>query len=138
MSKTPVRLEAKDITTREVQEISYKFSQAIDKENQPAGVPRGGLIKIKCKALNGSEGLGDLVNWMTSKTMAKDGEVIFMQSADADKELKRIKFEKAYCVEFEEHWEDQTENTGLAHYEEITISCKKMEVAGAVYRNQWA
>jgi len=138
MSKTPVRLEAKGIETREVQEVSYKFNQAIDKENQPAGIPRGGLITIKCKALNGSEGLGDLVNWMTSKTMAKDGEIIFMQSADADKELKRIKFTQAYCVEFEEHWEDQTENTGLAHWEKITISCKTMDVAGAAYENQWA
>jgi len=138
MAKTPVTLKAKDIKDREVQEVSYKFSQAIDKENQPAGIPRGGLIKIKCKALNGSEGLGDLVNWMCSKTMAKDGEIIFMQSSDADKELKRIEFKNAYCVEFEEHWEDQTENTGLAHYEEITISCKSLKVAGAEYRNQWA
>jgi len=138
MAKTPVRLEAKDIETREVQEISYKFSQAIDKENQPAGIPRGGLIKIKCKALNGEKGLGDLVNWMCNKTMAKDGKIIFMQSSDADKELKRIEFEKAYCVEFEEHWADQKESTDLAHWEEITISCKQLKVAGAEYRNQWA
>jgi len=138
MAKTPVRLEVEGFQKREVQMVSYAFNQAIDKENQPAGIPRGGLVTIKCKALNGSDGLGELLNWMTSKTMAKNGKVIFMVSSDSEKLLKELEFEQAYCVQFKEVWEDKQSNADLAHYEEIVISCRKIKCAGAEYRNEWA
>ena len=39
---TPVQLSVKDFETREVMMIDYKFNQAVDREGQIAGIPRGG------------------------------------------------------------------------------------------------
>ena len=53
----------------------------------------------------------------------KDREVI----------MKTIKFENGYCVDFEEKWEDK-----VGHYEEITITCKNIEVGSIKFENEWA
>jgi hypothetical protein len=50
-----------------------------------------------------------------------------------NKEMKSIKFTNGYCVNFEEKWEDK-----MGHFEEITITCKKIEFGNVVYENDWA
>ena len=121
---------------REVASVSYTFSQAIDKEGQTTGIPRGGKITIRVKALN--DGNCELLSWMCDKSLAKDGIIEFMNSSDATMKMKEIEFVGAYCVEFKEHWEDTTKPEDLAHWEEITITCKEITNQAVTYENEWA
>ena len=59
---TPVTLEVKDFEAREVMMIDYKFDQATDREGQIAGIPRGGKVNIRVKAMN--DGNNELIAWM--------------------------------------------------------------------------
>jgi hypothetical protein len=136
MAKTPVTLKVDGFVEREVAGVTYRFDQATDKEGQTTGIPRGGKITIKVKARN--DGNCELLNWMISKSLAKDGKIEFMNSADAEKKMKDLEFKGAYCVDFTEHWEDTQGSTALAHWEEITISCKSIVNQAVTYENDWA
>ena len=48
---TPVTLKVKDFADREVIMIDYKFDQATDREGQISGIPRGGRVTIRVKAI---------------------------------------------------------------------------------------
>lgn len=52
MAKTPVKLEVDGYKEREVMMVKYEFDQATDVEGQMSGIPRGGKINIRVKALN--------------------------------------------------------------------------------------
>ena len=62
MAKTPVKIEIDGYKEREVQMVTYEFDQATDTEGQMSGIPRGGRIVVKVKALN--DGTPDLLAWM--------------------------------------------------------------------------
>ena len=113
---TPVTLEVKDFAAREVILVDYKFNQATDREGQIAGIPRGGRVDIRVKALN--DGNAELLGWMLAPTDPRDFT---------------IKFTGAYCVDFTENWEDKE-----GHYEEILISCQNIEVGSVKFENAWA
>ena len=49
---TPVVLEVKDFEAREVMMVDYKFDQTTDSEGQIDGIPRGGKVTIRVKAMN--------------------------------------------------------------------------------------
>ena len=59
---TPVTLQVKDFEAREVMMIDYKFDQATDREGQIAGIPRGGKVVIRVKAMN--DGNSQMLQWM--------------------------------------------------------------------------
>ena len=61
-NKTPVTMKVKDFAEREVLLVEYKFDQSTDREGQIAGIPRGGRLKIRVKALN--DGNPELLGWM--------------------------------------------------------------------------
>lgn len=130
MAKTPVSLEVKDYVSREVLHVTYEFNQATDIEGQIAGLPRGGKIHVKVKAMN--DGNPDLLAWMIEKNLPKDGKISFIETKDR-KAMKSIEFFGGYCVEFHERWEE-----GLGHFEEITITCKEIKFGNIVYSNEWA
>jgi len=136
--KNRVTLEVDGFASREVTEVTYCFNQSIGTNNDPTGVPRGGKIVLKVKAED--SGNVELLKWMTSKTMAKKGSIVFMTSKDIDKKMKSVEFEDAYCVDFVEHWEDVPEgkmDIPVAHWEEITISCRKIVNGPITYENEW-
>jgi hypothetical protein len=135
MAKTPVTLKVDGFKEREVAMVEYAFSQATDKEGQTTGIPRGGKIKIKVKAMN--DGNCELLNWMCDKSLAKDGKIEFMTSSDAQKKMKDIEFKGAYCVDFQECWVDTTKSEDLAHWELLTISCKEITNQSVTYENEW-
>ena len=135
MAKTPVTLKVDGFKEREVAGISYQFTQATDKEGQTTGIPRGGKITIKVKAMN--DGNCELLNWMCDKSLAKGGKIEFMNSSDTTKKMKDVEFKGAYCVEFLEHWEDTTKPDDLAHWEKITITCKEIVNQSVSYENEW-
>ena len=126
---TPVSLEVKDFAAREVMMIDYKFSQATDREGQISGIPRGGLVTIRVKALN--DGNAQLLGWMLQPTDPRDFTVKFMNTIDG-KEMKQIKGTGCYCIHYKEYWAD-----GEEHYEEMQISCQKLENGSVPYENPW-
>ena len=119
MAKTPVSMTIDGYKEREVLMVTYEFSQATDVEGQMAGIPRGGKITVRVKALN--DGTPDLLAWMTERSLK------------TNKEMKSIKFTNGYCINFEEKWEDK-----MGHFEEITITCKAIEFGNVKYENDWA
>jgi len=135
MAKTPVALLVDGFKPREVAMVEYAFVQAIDKEGQTTGIPRGGKITIRVKAMN--DGTNELLNWMVEKSLAKSGKIEFMNSTDASKKMKEVEFKEAYCIDFKEHWEDTTKAENLAHWEEITITCKEITNQSVTYTNDW-
>ena len=135
MAKTPVTLKVDGFKDREVAMVDYVFSQATDKEGQTTGIPRGGIITIRVKAMN--DGNCELLSWMCDPSLAKNGKIEFMNSSDVSKKMKDVEFKGAYCVKFEEKWFDTTKADDLAHWEEITISCKEITNQSVTYENEW-
>ena len=131
MAKTPVKIEIDGYKEREVLKVNYEFEQRTDVEGQMSGIPRGGKIVVRVKALN--DGTPDLLAWMTERNLPKDGKITFNETKTG-KVMKTIEFKNGYCVDFEEKWADKQ-----GHYEEITITCKEIDFGGGVnYENEWA
>ncbi len=84
---TPVVLEIKDFEPREVMMVDYKFDQATDREGQIAGIPRGGKVTIRVKAMN--DGNNQLIQWMLDPTSPKDFSVKFVNTVDGVCEHRR-------------------------------------------------
>ena len=130
MAKTPVSMKIDGYKDREVLMVTYEFDQATDVEGQMAGIPRGGKIQVRVKALN--DGTPDLLAWMTERNLGKNGKIEFLETKTG-KAMKAIEFTNGYCVEFEEKWEDK-----MGHFEEITITCKEIAIGSVKYENEWA
>ena len=69
-NKTPVQLEVSGFEPREVMLVDYKFDQEVDREGQIAGIPRGGRITIRVKAMN--DGNNQLLQWMLAPNDPRD------------------------------------------------------------------
>ena len=67
---TPVTLEVKDFEAREVMMVDYKFDQATDREGQIAGIPRGGKVTSRVKAMN--DGNSQMLQWMLAPNDPRD------------------------------------------------------------------
>ena len=113
MAKTPVKLEVDGYKEREVMMVKYEFDQATDVEGQMSGIPRGGKINIRVKALN--DGTPDLLAWMIERNLPKNGVITFLETKTGEK------------------WEDKK-----GHFEEIEITCQKIEFESVVFENDWA
>lgn len=129
MATTPVKIKIGSYEEREVLMVTYSFGRPTDIQGQLAGIPRGGKITVRVKALN--NGTPDLMAWMVEKNLPKDGTISFNETKSG-KKMKDIEFKTAYCVDFHEHWGE-----GDAHYEEFTITCKEIKFNGAEYHNDW-
>ena len=77
---TPVTLEVKDFAAREVLLVDYKFNQATDREGQISGIPRGGRVNIRVKAMN--DGNAELLGWMLAPTDPRDFTIKFQNTID--------------------------------------------------------
>jgi hypothetical protein len=130
MASTPVQLKVDGFTDREVMMVKYSFNQATDVEGQMSGIPRGGKIVIRVKAMN--DGNPDMLKWMTSPNLNKNGSIEFIETVKGSK-MKTIEFKDAYCVDFIEHWEE-----GIGHSEEIVISCRSIKNGPVTYESKWA
>ena len=127
---TPVVLEVKDFEPREVMMVDYKFDQATDREGQIAGIPRGGKVTVRVKAMN--DGNNQLIQWMLDPTSPKDFSVKFVNTVDGAA-MKELKGTNCYCINYIEKWEDK-----MGHFEEIEITCKAIEFGNVKYENDWA
>ncbi len=98
---TPVTLAVKDFETREVLMIDYKFDQATDREGQIAGIPRGGKVTIRVKAMN--DGNNQLLQWMLAPNDPRDFTVTYYNTVDGST-MKELKGTACYCVNYKEKW----------------------------------
>ena len=126
---TPVSLTVSGFETREVMMVDYKFDQAVDREGQIAGIPRGGRITIRVKAMN--DGNNQLLQWMLAPNDPRDVKVTFFNTIDGST-MKELNGTGCYCVHFIEKWED-----GMGHYEEIEIVCQELKNGPVEFVNPW-
>lgn len=126
---TPVVLKVKDFQDREVMMVDYKFVQATDVEGQIAGLPRGGRIDVKVKALN--DGNNQLIQWMLGESDARNVTIEFYNTVDGQK-MKTIEGTNCYCVNYKEDWEE-----GVGHCEIIQIVCQNLKVGPVEFKNPW-
>ena len=115
---TPVQLAVKDFEKREVLMVDYKFDQATDREGQIAGIPRGGRLTIRVKAMN--DGNNQLLQ-----------EIVFFNTVDGST-MKSLKGTGCYCVNYKESWEDNQE-----HFEEVEVVCQTLENGPVKFDNPW-
>ncbi len=130
MAKTTVTLQVADYVDREILAVDYAFDQETDIEGQLAGIPRGGYINIRVKALN--DGNNQLLAWLLDPNLAKDVKIVFQKSTDGS-DMKTVECTGCYCVDFKECWEE-----GQQHYEEIRITCQNIKNGPVQYENEWA
>ena len=126
---TPVTLQVSGFQDREVLLVDYKFDQATDREGQIAGIPRGGRVTIRVKALN--DGNTELLQWMLGANDPRDMKVVFLQTIDGST-MKTLEGTGCYCVNYKEKWED-----GEEHFEEMEIVCQKLENGPVAFENPW-
>ena len=126
---TPVQLSVQDFETREVMMIDYKFDQATDREGQLAGIPRGGKITIRVKAMN--DGNNQLLQWMLAPNDPRDLKVTFCNTIDGST-MKELQGKGCYCIHYVEKWED-----GQQHFEELQIVCQVLQNGPLSFENPW-
>ena len=127
--ENPVKFKVDGFKDREVMAVTYSFNQATDVEGQIAGIPRGGKIIVRVKAMN--DGNPELLKWMVSPHLAKKGAIEFFKTTDGST-MKSIEFQDAYCIDFTEKWEDKA-----GHWEEVTLSCRKITLGPVDYELPW-
>jgi len=118
-----------DGNTYNVLECRYSFSQPVDGTGKPQGMPQGGEIFIRIE----STGNPELLGWMLDHNKTKDGKIIFYRR-DAMSKLQELTFEKAYCINFVEHFNS---NDSEPLQIEIQFIAKSFDVNGAVHEKKW-
>ena len=129
MAKTPVTMKIDGYKDREVMMVYYEFEQETDVEGQMSGIPRGGKIIVRVKALN--DGNAELLGWMLAPTDPRDFTIKFQSTVDG-KDMKQLKGTGCYCVKYKEYWAD-----GEEHYEDIELVCQKLENGPVAFENPW-
>ena len=118
-----------DGETYNILECKYNFVQPVDGTGKPKGMPKGGDIIIKIE----STGNPELLGWMLDHNQVKNGKIIFYRR-DAMSKLQELNFEKAYCLEFSEHF-NAVDSQPLQI--EMRLIAKKFNVNGATHEKQW-
>ena len=126
---TPVQLAVQDFEPREVILVDYAFTQATDIEGQIAGIPRGGRITIRVKAMN--DGNNQLLQGMLAPNDPRDLKVTFSNTIDGTT-MKEIEGKGCYCIHYVEKWED-----GEQHFEEMQIVCQELKNGPVSFENPW-
>lgn len=118
-----------DGNTYNVLECRYAFNQPVDGSGKPQGMPKGGEIFIRIE----STGNPELLGWMLNHNKTKNGKIIFFRR-DAMSKLQELTFEKAYCIDFAEHFNSDS-NDPLQI--ELKLIAKTFDVNGAVHEKKW-
>ena len=141
MAKVPLILKVEGFIEREVSLFSMKFHKSTDIDGQVTERPRGGQITMRLKALNSGD--YSFVSWLIQpfeKPVDKRNGVIEFYNSTNGNLMKTIKFIDAYCVDYQEFWKDFVKDDELAHWEDVTISCRQIIGSGSTqfeFLNQW-
>ena len=133
-SRIPVKFIINDgsVATREVMELSYKFTQLRDKQGQISSETKGGEITLTFKALN--LGLTDLLRWKLNEINPTKNGTIEFQNTTSGLHMKTIHFKGAFCVEYEENWKESEKDK--YHSEKVTLACQEIQVDTAKFSNK--
>lgn len=112
-----------------VLECRYSFTQPTDETGKPQGMPQGGEIVIRIE----STGNPELLGWMLDHNKTKNGKIIFFRR-DAMSKLQELNFEKAYCINFEEHFNSDNDSPLQI---EIKLIAQTFDVNGATHEKKW-
>ena len=118
-----------DGETFNVLECRLSMHQSIDNSGKPSAEPQGGMITLVIESTASPE----FFRWMISNTETRDGEVIFFRR-DAISKMRDLKFEKAYCIAYNE--------TFLSHHStpmriEMVLSAKSLSMNGVQFKRNW-
>ncbi|MCQ2332305.1 MAG: hypothetical protein MJZ95_03760 [Paludibacteraceae bacterium] len=125
----PVTLCIDGFAEREVISVDYRFEQTTDVEGQLSGIPRGGIIVVRVKALN--DGNTELLSWMLDPYKALNVKVKFLNTVNGSAK-KTLEGTECYCSHYTEKWEDKQ-----MHYEEISIVCRVLKNGNVEANNPW-
>ncbi|MCJ1809090.1 type VI secretion system tube protein TssD [Flavobacterium covae] len=118
-----------DGNTYNILSCDYNFTQQIDATGKPEGMPQGGEIFIRIE----STGKPDFLDWMLDHSQTKNGTITFFRR-DAMSKLQELKFEKAYCIFFEEHFTSESKEPLQIS---IRIVAKNFDVNGVSHDKKW-
>ena len=118
-----------DGETYNILECKYNLIQPLDGTGKPKGMPTGGDLVIKIE----STGNPELLSWMLDHNQVKNGKIVFYRR-DAMSKLQELNFEKAYCIEFSEHF-NAVDSQPLQI--EMRLIAKKFNINGAMHEKQW-
>ena len=107
---------------------NFKFSQTTDQRGLPTSKVEGGKINVAIAVENDAE----LLHWMFTEAADKNGKIVFI-GRENGKSLKTIEFWNGRLVKYYESFTDQSEVTV-----KITISSKKISIAGETHENIWS
>lgn len=119
---------------REIIHVQYQFCQQIDIEGQPTGTACRGIIHLKVRSID--SGTIDLLGWACNTHNSKNGTISLPNKKGGY--LKVISFTDAYCIGYEEVYDDSDANH---MFENITIASRLLIVTGksyVEYDNHWA
>ena len=107
---------------------NFKFSQTTDQRGLPTSKVEGGKINVAIAVENDAE----LLHWMFTEAADKNGKIIFI-GMDNGKSLKTIEFWDGRLIRYYESFKGC--GKVVVH---ISISAKKISIAGASHENIWS
>ncbi|CVK16619.1 hypothetical protein Ga0061079_1098 [Apibacter mensalis] len=109
---------------------NYRFQKKTDSTSKPTGETSGGEITLSIE----SNGKTDFVDWILSEDRNKDGKIIFYRR-DMMSKLYEIKFEKAYCINFNETFS----SSGSSPMQiEFTLVARTLKFNNkSIYKKNW-
>lgn len=129
--KTPVmsfiaklKMDDEEMT---VLHCSYRISQSIDATGRPSSIPAGGTINIVVE----STGSASLFDFMVNPTSTKNGIITFHRR-DMMSKLKTLEFTEAYCIDYYEVFNHDTNSPMQVHF---TLSAKTLKLNDSEFKN---
>lgn len=107
---------------------TFKFTQTTDQRGLPISKVEGGKINVTLAVENDAE----LLHWMFSEAADKNGKIVYV-GMDNGKPLKTLEFWNGRLVKYFESFKDCSKVVV-----QISISAKKISVAGAYHENIWS
>jgi hypothetical protein len=109
--------------------VSIDIEQVVDEFGRPSTVAKGGKIEIELFSVEDDV----IFDWMVHTKKTLNGS-INLYEADFETKLKEIKFEDAYCIEFNERFDEASEDSLITKF---IISAEKLSIGNIDLDNQW-
>ncbi|GAA3515790.1 hypothetical protein GCM10022393_32210 [Aquimarina addita] len=110
-------------------DCSFTFRQDTDYTGRPCAKPQGGQISLLIESTSKT----DFLEWMISPSIVKKGIITFFRR-DNMSSLKNVEFSEAYCIEYSEHFNADSDKPLQIH---LLLSAKEISVKGTTFINNW-
>lgn len=112
-----------------VLDCSFTFRQDTDYTGRPCAKPQGGQISLLIESTSKT----DFLEWMISPSIVKKGVITFFRR-DNMSSLKNVEFSEAYCIEYTEHFNADSDKPLQIH---LVLSAKEISIKGTTFINNW-